>query len=207
MALDGPSIATPLPQKSCRLPKETTNKPIRPRGRAGRGLVRRRRKRRGHCVRVRTASGAARRNLAVNTDRAALGTRPSRPAFSAGSRRTKPLPALPPARPPKSAKRTKPQQHDTNNTRIRESGPQNQPTNTSAKAKPTNTSTKAKPPNASAKPKRGPRADKAHHHPSSHPQKWAVTNPEPHVTAPSQPLSTLEKGMDTNTARSENASI
>jgi hypothetical protein len=100
-----------------------------------------------------------------------------------------PLPDLPPARPPKSAKRTKPQQHDTNNTRIRENGPQNQA------------------PNASTKAKRGPRADKAHHHPSSHPQKWAVTNPEPHVTAPSQPLSTLEKGMDTNTARSENASI
>ena len=141
---------------------------------------------------------------------------PRNPAVQAGVQRWEPKNQAParPAASEAAQKReahqtptTRHQQHDTNNTRIRESGPQNQPTNTSAKAKPTNTSTKAKPPNASAKPKRGPRADKAHHHPSSHPQKWAVTNPEPHVTAPSQPLSTLEKGMDTNTARSENASI
>ena len=43
---------SPFP-KSCRIPKETATNPPRPRGRSGRGLVRRRRKRRGHCMRVR----------------------------------------------------------------------------------------------------------------------------------------------------------
>ena len=103
---------------------------------------------------------------------------------------------LSPAQSPKSAKRTNHQQHDTNKTGIPESELQTKPRNASVKAKPRNTSAKTK-----------PRPLAAHHQPSAHPQKWAVTNPEPHVTAPSQPLSTLEKGMDTNTARSENASI
>ena len=102
MALDGPSIATTLPKNPVASQKSPPAKQATDKGRADRGSVRRRRKRRGHCMRVRAALGAARRNLAVNTDRAALGTRPSRPAFSAGSRRTEPLAVLPPALRPRT---------------------------------------------------------------------------------------------------------
>jgi hypothetical protein len=105
-AIDGPRRAIdrqPPPQIPAASQKSPPTNQTADKGRAGWGSVRRRRKRRGPCVRVMTASSAAGRNLAVNPDRAALGI-PGRPGRGSAQGAGEPSPS-PPCRPHHAGRR------------------------------------------------------------------------------------------------------